>query len=218
MKKWLLFILLINLTSVNGQLLKKNQTKLGLTVGYILSPKPNAALLPSAEFKFNNNWAAFVEIGFPISATQNDSSAINSKFFRIKNEIRYYGNRKSYIGFQLGIAFRNFDVLNSNTFYESQKASSKFYNYDAANIQSNIYTSTMQVGRSVMIFKQVGLDLSGGLGARIINTNYRKVINQVESTRPRGFFNFNGNKQAYYYNSNVYRLQFNIALRLFYTL
>jgi hypothetical protein len=104
MKKWLLFTLLINLNVVNAQLAKKNQIKLGITVGSILSPKLNTALIPSVEFKFNNQWSAFVEIGFPVSTTQNDSLAIHSKFFRARTEIRYYTNRHFYFGLQFGIA------------------------------------------------------------------------------------------------------------------
>ncbi len=148
-----------------------------------------------------------------------DSSTLHRKFLRVKPEIRYLFSKSSknvklYFGLQSSYSFRKFDDLDGGSYINAKMDST--YSYDAAKIKSPIFTSTIQFGYEIFS-GQLSMDLSQGLGLRVVNTSYTNLINPVQ----HGYYTPGspdriGPIPANWYIGTIVRFQFNINIHFSY--
>lgn len=204
--------------------------KIGLSPALISSPTVSTGFQPSVEIRLNNRVALLTEFTFLLKSYDADSSAFNRKYFKIKQELKYFFNKNPsasvayYAGLQLAYSFRSFDATSikySYSYYDKNLPDSCYFSYSSAHIKSPIFTTTLQLGLESKISKRLSLDMFGGMGLRVVNTSYSDVINRQYKTdfiQWRTCSPLGSIRPAYQFIGTNYRFQMNIGFRLFYAL
>lgn len=152
-----------------------------------------------------------------------DSSALQSHYFRIKPELRYFirEKRKSafrpYTGIQFSYIYRKWMDMNRGSYFEEKIYEDSAIAYNSAAIKSPVFTSSAQLGTLINIGRHFSFDLFWGLGIRIINTRYSQVENTVKQYRvPPKCKILITPDPAWWINGTVTRVHFNTGFRFIY--
>jgi hypothetical protein len=203
-------------------LAKAQQSKLGvsLTPAIVQTPWLKLGVQPGIEFRINDRLFLLTEITF-VTHGHNDSSSRNSKYFRIKPELRYtlcepFPGFKIYGGLQVAYSYRKWDNLNEGC-YNIKNENTYKINYTKCSIKSPIFTSSLQVGALIPASKHFYFDFFMGLGVRTIFTDYYNVENaSTDAYNTRVCKIFPSPDPAYWVNGTLSRFHSNIGLRFLY--
>lgn len=229
LKICLLNILLLICLLSTAQRVKISKYKVGISPALVLLPKIIRGIQPSVQIKIANRLAWLTEMTLPLKSSIIDSSSLHSKYFRVKQELKYFLTKNQnesvvcYAGLQLSYSFRSFDDASKNggAYFDEKLPDSCYYSYSSAHINSPIFTTTLQLGFEGKITKKISMDLFGGVGLRSIHTNYSDITNQQYQTnfiRWRSCGPISSIRAAYQFVGTINRVQFNAGFRFFYAL
>ena len=181
MKKLLLFAFLLTISF----LLRAQDSKwsVSFTPAIVQSPDFHYAVQPGVEYEFNNRLSLLTEFAVPVGKN-NQLNYSNSKYFRIKPELRYNLSPskrgiRTYVGLQASYTFRSWQN-NGGTYFDKSVYSDSATRYDGAKINSPIFTWSFQFGTPMSLGRNLDMDIFMGLGMRMIFTNYTDVQNAVK--------------------------------------
>ena len=152
----------------------------------------------------------------------NDITITNTRYFRIKPELRYFvvesnSPIRGYVGLQTSFASRSFNKSSSGSFKEKSFSSDSVISYSSAKINSPIASLTIQTGAVLKISNHFYIDGFIGMGARSVFTNYSSVTNaQKELAQIPKCRIMIRPDPAWWVNGTITRLQLNSGLRLLY--
>lgn len=181
-------------------------------------PQWDLGIQPGIGYRLNHRVSLLAEATIRIGNKNSPKSeAFNKKYFRVQPELRYQleskkKGRTMYAGLRLSYSIRKFTDVNG--FYSNNSAGDQGFFYDKADINSPVFTSSLQFGSLFSVGKKLSLDVFAGTGARFINTTFANVINPISGRRVKE----DGPSiyASYTYEGSIVRLQFNTGLRLIY--
>jgi hypothetical protein len=175
-----------------------------------------------AQYKIANSLNLLTEVTIPTGKDSDPKNGIsNKKYFRIKPELRYFIFKEKtfdYVGLQFSYAFRSFTKSGPSNFYYDHLPHDSVVWYDKADINSPIFTASVQFGTDCVISQHFVVDLFCGFGVRIITTEHTNVTNasvKAKYTPICNMFPFVP-EDAYHYNGNLTRFHMNVGFRLMY--
>jgi hypothetical protein len=217
MKRFFFFII-IAIISVKAQ---SQHWMMTYTPAIVQCPEWRIGLQPGFGYRFNSHWETFMECALPVSQTQ-DSFTISNKYFRIKQELRYFLSSsnsalKGYVGIQLLYVNRSWKRNGSGSYFEGKNHNDSVMNFSSANIHSPVFAASVQSGAVLMCSNHFALDGFIGMGVRVINTRYTNVVDplKAEYVTPKCGNPFSP-PAAYTYSGIISRFQLNLGLRLMY--
>lgn len=214
----LLLLTLVLLTTASAQVSKWG---VSFTPAFLATNEPRYAWQAGTEYRINDRLSILTELAIRTGANK-DSSAFNSKYFRIKPEIRYITSKRSsgvqyYTGLQFTCSFRKWDELNGGFYFNDHLYNDSTVTYDRAKVSSPVFTASVQEGVVVELGPQFALDIFTGLGVRVINTKYTELENTGKDyyQPPTCRMLFTPNP-AYWVNGTVTRFHMNMGFRVIY--
>lgn len=172
---------------------------------------------PGIEYKISNRFRTLTELTFPLFPQRKDSSFLQRKYLRLKQEIRYILPYKEkdlfYIGLQMAYSFRSFYDADGGYYYDHLPRDS-VYTYNSAQVNSPILSVSFQMGTLILDRKRISADFFCGAGPKFVFTQYSKVINQQVSTHYNTWLQ--GLGSSYLHNGNQILLYLNFGFRFFY--
>jgi hypothetical protein len=200
---------------------QESKWAISFTPTIVLNSSPHYAVQTGIQYYINERLSILSEVTFPTSKNK-DLSYKNSKYFRIKPELRYdFPESKwglhTYAAFQLSYSYRKWDDQNGGYYFDKKLYSDSSVSYSSASVKSPIITSSIQIGQIFSLSNHFFMDIFMGLGARSIFTNYSDVQNP--SKQP--YFNIPRCKPpapdpAYWVNGTVIRFHSNLGFRILY--
>lgn len=221
MRKILLLIgLLLSFCCVNAQ---PSKWGFSFTPAFVQSPAIHYGIQPGVEYRFNDRLSIMTEFAFS-AAKEKDPSYSNSKYFRVKPELRYVIRERKwgpdlYAGLQASFSYRKWEDQNGGCYYPSNSVQDSVVNYNKAYIRSPVLTSSLQFGFLYSIGEHFIIDIFGGMGARVIFTDYSGIESSTKELRNRAICKLVPVPDpAHWFNTTVARFHSNIGLRLLYRL
>jgi hypothetical protein len=204
-------------------LVKAQKSKWGtsFTPALVQSPTIHYGAQAGAEYRINDRLSVLTEIAFATGNHQ-DSSSRNSKYFRIKPELRYHlfetrRGYKVYTGVQISYSFRKWNDLNGGCYFNKKLYPDTLITYNKASINSPILTSSLQLGTLVPISDHFYIDLFIGMGIRMIFTKYSGIENASKDLYNQPVCKIvPAPDPAYWVNGTVSRFHSNFGIRLLY--
>jgi hypothetical protein len=216
----LFFISLILLSSSLFAQEKEPKSKwfASLTGAVIPFPDWDVGIQPGIGCKLADRFTLLTEVTIRVGNKNSPrSEAFNKKYFRVQPELRYYlktkkKERNMYAGFRISYSLRKF--TDENGFYSINNSTDEGFFYDKADVNSPVFTSSLQVGSLFSAGKKISIDVSAGTGARFINTAFANVVNPISGVRVKD----DGPtiNASYSYKGSLIRLQLNAGLGLIY--
>jgi hypothetical protein len=117
-----------------------------------------------------------------------------------------------YTGLRVSYSLRKF--TDENGFYSISNKGDEGFFYDKADINSPVFTSSIQFGTLFSAGRKISIDVFAGTGARIINTAFANVINPISGIRVKE--DGPSINASYSYEGSLIRLQLNAGFRLIY--
>jgi len=211
------FILLFCFCSVYAR--AQSRWAISYSPASIIDPRLNLAIQPGIEYVFNRKFSLLTEFGLRKDVLEKDSSYLNSKYFRVKTELRYFRKDKSsrrYFALQLSYAARSFDDLAGGLIIKQKEFRDSAFRYDQARVHSPVLTASLQIGRMFDLSDKLSIDLGMGAGIRDIITSYSRVSNlQYSPYYRRDCIPFGSIPGDLYEGARI-KFHFNISLRLLY--
>jgi hypothetical protein len=224
-KPVLIIVLLFAKSFLHAQENRKMPVWAATFTGAILPlPAVNIGIQPGIYWRLNERFSGVTEITFRTGKrADKDSEAVDKKYLRIQQELRYHFKRKKnkgdwYTGLRLAYAQRQFADINSGFYATGNPGSDKGFYYDQARIKSPVFSSSLQLGIIIHGKKKIAADLFAGIGARFIRTTYSDAVNLAPGTRTRpsgspvfyASYDFNGAAVWLHANAGV-RLLYQIS-------
>lgn len=202
---------------------KAQESKWGIsfTPALVQSPAIHYGIQPGFEFRINDRLSLLTEIAFT-TAKDKDSSYQNSRYFRIKPELRYtlLGSKRRfnmYTGLQLSYSFRKWDDLDGGCYFNKQLYNDSSIAYNKASISSPILTSSLQFGILLSVSDHFYMDFFMGMGARMIFTNYSGIENATKQPYNTAICKIvPAPDPAYWVNGTITRFHSNFGFRVLY--
>jgi Protein of unknown function (DUF3575) len=219
MRKIILLLFLAGLITT----IKAQESKWGISVSPALltTTEIHYGLQAGVEYKINSRLSILTDLAVPIT-TAKDSSAANTRYLRIKPEIRYLLSRgrsafQSYAGFQVSYSFRKWKNIDGGSYFDKAFYEDSCTFYSSAVINSPVITSSLQLGAQIKIFDRFYIDLFMGMGVRMVNTGYTEVENMSKkySLPPKCKIMISPDP-AYWVNGTIARFHSNMGLRFMY--
>ena len=216
MRKYIfLFPLLISGLTIQAQ---DHKWAVSFTPAVVSTTSIHYGLQLGAGYKINSRMSLLTEFTV-ITRRGGDSSAIESRYFRIKPEWRYFlSERKStwrsYAGIQLSYTFRKWKDLDGGSYFEGKFLNDSAVLFSRADLNSPVMSSSAQLGTLINISDRFCLDLFLGVGIRVINTDYSQIENtsKVLAQIPKCKILI-APDPAYWVNGTVSRVHFNAGIR-----
>lgn len=201
----------------------QKKLKLFLSPAAVLNPKLGLAIQPGVEYTFNPKMSLLGEFAIPILPNKPDSFYLHNKFSRTRLEFRYRFRKNApfFLAFNLAYSPRSFDILKQGSYQDITQVGRKIYDFSAAHVKSNIFSSSLFCGFTNNFTKRFGAETFVGLGARWVNTKYSNQVGLVATTdtefwgRTCSPITIDGD---YTNNGKMNGVQLNLGVRLFYTL
>ncbi|MFI5128979.1 MAG: DUF3575 domain-containing protein [Chitinophagales bacterium] len=221
MKKIIPFLgLLLTCSSLKAQ---DSKWAISFTPAVVISSDLKYAFQPGIEYSFNDRLSLLTEVAF-IPGGRKDLSFSNSKYFRIKPELRYHLREskhglRTYVGFQTSYTYRKWENVNGGCYFDKNMYADSISTYNKASISSPILTSSLQLGTPFSFGNHFVMDIFMGLGMRMIFTKYSNVENATKD----GYFMpsckiFPAPAPAYSISGTVKRFHCNFGVRFLYRL
>ena len=218
MKKLLLFTCLLTASFlVRAQ---DSKWSVSFSPAIVQSPDFHYALQPGVEYEFNNRLSLLTEFAVPVGK-HNPLNYGNSKYFRIKPELRYNLQEskrglRTYVGFQASYTFRSWQN-NGGSYFENTAHSDSLTSFDHAKVNSPILTWSFQLGTPFSLSRRIDMDIFMGLGMRMIFTNYTHIQNATKGLySPPTCRIFPAINYACDVNATVIRFHSNFGIRFLY--
>jgi hypothetical protein len=189
-----------------------------LTGAVIPFPEWDFGIQPGIACKLADRFSLSTEITIRVGNKNSPrSEAFNKKYFRIQPELRYFlktkkKDRNMYTGLRVSYSLRKF--TDENGFYSISNKGDEGFFYDKADINSPVFTSSIQFGTLFSAGRKISIDVFAGTGARIINTAFANVINPISGIRVKE--DGPSINASYSYEGSLIRLQLNAGFRLIY--
>ena len=191
------------------------------TPAIILSTQLHYGLQTGIEYYINEHLSILTEFAFTTAKNINPSYE-NSKYFRIKPELRYnFPESKwglhTYTAFQLSYSYRKWEDQNGGIYFNHKLYDDSSVSYSSASIKSPILTSSIQLGQTFSLSSHFTMDIFMGIGFRTIFTNY----SNVQNPNKQPYYNIPRCKPpapypAYWLNGTVIRFHSNLGFRILY--
>jgi hypothetical protein len=163
---------------------QESKWSVSFTPAVFMSSGFKYAFQPGIEYNFTDRLSLLTEVAFTTGRSK-DLSYSNSKFFRIKPELRYYSPQskhglRSYIGIQLSYVYRRWENVSGGCYFDKKTYADSVTGYDKATINSPVLTSSIQTGTPFSFGDHFGMDIFMGMGVRMIFTRYSNVENATK--------------------------------------
>jgi len=217
MRKFILPVCLLLSSLTKAQ---ESKWAVSLIPAIVQSPGMHLGFQPGVEYRFNDRLSLLTEI--TLTTKSKDPSFSNSKYFRVKPELRYAlreskRGRNYYTGIQLSYTFRKWENSAGGCYFNNKMWADSTTGYDKATINSSIFSCSLQFGTPFSFGKHFSMDVFMGLGVRMIFTGYTNVENVVKHPYMRPTCKiFPAPDPAWYVNGTIKRFHSNMGIRFFY--
>lgn len=219
--KRLIFLCIIFFATVAAA--QKGTWSITHTPALIELPNIRYGLQLGGAYDFSSRMQLLTELTVA-SGKPDEASITESRYFRIKPELRYFIAREStplrgYVGVQLSFASRGWSNSSSGIYNEGSFSNDSVVSYSSAKIRSPFVAATTQAGVVLKLSKLFSLDGFIGLGAKSVFTSYTSVTNAQKELAlvPKCRIMFRPDP-AWWVDGTLTRFQFNTGLRLIYNL
>jgi hypothetical protein len=219
MRKALILVILV--TSIGAAHAQPGLWSVTYTPSFIYTNNIRYGLQLGAERKLSPRFSVLTELTV-IPGGDKDSSALNTKYFRIKPELRFLLSKNEsmvrlYGGLQFSYVFRQWDNIIGGSYFQRALNEDTTIRFDQARITSPVFTSSLQLGTIVNLGPHFAIDLFTGMGIRFIDTKYTNVQNGVKNVyfRPICTIMFSPS-QAWWVDGKMNRFHLNSGMRVIY--
>jgi hypothetical protein len=173
-----IFCILITALLSNAQ---ESKWSVSFTPAIVQSPALHYGIQPGFQYAINDRLSLLTEIAFTL-AEKKDSSYLNSRYFRIKPELRYTlaaskRGLHTYAGIQLSYTYRKWSDQHGGGFFDKELYNDSLISYSKADINSPMLTSSFQFGTLFSFGDHLSMDIFMGMGIRVIFSRYSDITN-----------------------------------------